>query len=325
MIGFSTLLGIKSPGDFEKIALEVFHYQVKNCSVYRDYVHLLNRQNVKSLEEIPFLPIEFFKTNEIYCGQKSDSDILFLSSGTVNGNSVRSKHIVRDIKLYESSFREIYRQFFGAISDHVILALLPNYQEQGNSSLVYMVDALVRDSANNLSGFLLNEPEEIEIRYKKACASGKKVVILGVSYALLDLAEKNINLSEAIIIETGGMKGRRKELSKQALHLELKKGLKTQIISSEYGLTELLSQAYSLEDGVFSCPPWMKVLLREIHDPLTLIEGNGKGAINVIDLANIHSCSFIATQDLGRKVHDGFVLEGRMEQSDLRGCNLMVD
>ena len=323
MVDFSNLLAIKSDADFERIAMEVFHYQLKNCSVYRDYVHLLNRQNAKSLEEIPFLPIEFFKTNEIYCGQKSDSDILFLSSGT--GNSIRSKHIVRDIKLYESSFRASYLKFFGAISDHVILALLPNYQEQGNSSLVFMVDALVSDSANNLSGFLLNEPEEIEIRYKKACASGKKVVIFGVSYALLDLAEKNINLSEAIIIETGGMKGRRKEISKKSLHLELMKGLNVPFVSSEYGMTELLSQAYSFEDGIFSCPPWMKVLFREVHDPLSLIQGSGKGAINVIDLANIHSCSFIATQDLGRNVPGGFILEGRMEQSDLRGCNLMVD
>ena len=323
MVDFSNLLAIKSDADFERIAMEVFHYQLKNCSVYRDYVHLLNRQNAKSLEEIPFLPIEFFKTNEIYCGQKSDSDILFLSSGT--GNSIRSKHIVRDIKLYESSFRASYLKFFGAISDHVILALLPNYQEQGNSSLVYMVDTLISDSGNILSGFLLNEPEEIEIRYKKACASGKKVVIFGVSYALLDLAEKNINLSEAIIIETGGMKGRRKEISKKSLHLELMKGLNVPFVSSEYGMTELLSQAYSFEDGIFSCPPWMKVLFREVHDPLSLIQGSGKGAINVIDLANIHSCSFIATQDLGRNVPGGFILEGRMEQSDLRGCNLMVD
>ena len=323
MVDFSNLLAIKSDADFERIALEVFHYQLKNCSIYRDYVHLLNRQNAKSLEEIPFLPIEFFKTNEIYCGQKSGNDILFLSSGT--GNSTRSKHIVRDIKLYESNFRAIYHQFFGAISNHVILALLPNYQEQGNSSLVYMVDTLISDSGNILSGFLLYEPEEIEIRYKKACASGKKVVIFGVSYALLDLAEKNINLSEAIIIETGGMKGRRKEISKKSLHLELMKGLNVPFVSSEYGMTELLSQAYSFEDGIFSCPPWMKVLFREVHDPLTLIEGSGKGAINVIDLANIHSCSFIATQDLGRNVPGGFILEGRMEQSDLRGCNLMVD
>ena len=323
MVDFSNLLAIKSDADFERIALEVFHYQLKNCSIYRDYVHLLNRQNAKSLEEIPFLPIEFFKTNEIYCGQKSGNDILFLSSGT--GNSIRSKHIVRDIKLYESSFRASYLKFFGAISDHVILALLPNYQEQGNSSLVYMVDTLIRDSGNNLSGFLLNEPEEIEIRYKKACASGKKVVIFGVSYALLDLAEKNINLSEAVIIETGGMKGRRKEISKKSLHLELMKGLNVPFVSSEYGMTELLSQAYSFKDGIFSYPPWMKVLFREVHDPLTLIKGSGKGAINVIDLANIHSCSFIATQDLGRNVPGGFILEGRMEQSDLRGCNLMVD
>ena len=323
MISIDPFSDISFASDFQNFSLRIFQYQIENCKVYRDYVRLLQRPEPKNLEEIPFLPIEFFKTNEIYCGQKGNSDILFLSSGT--GNSTRSKHIVRDINLYESSFRASYLQFFGAISDHVILALLPNYQEQGNSSLVYMVDTLISDSGNNLSGFLLNEPEEIEIRYKKACASGKKVVIFGVSYALLDLAEKNINLSEAIIIETGGMKGRRKEISKKSLHLELMKGLNVPFVSSEYGMTELLSQAYSFEDGIFSCPPWMKVLFREVHDPLTLIEGSGKGAINVIDLANIHSCSFIATQDLGRNVPGGFVLEGRMEQSDLRGCNLMVD
>ena len=323
MVDFSNLLAIKSDSDFERIALEVFHYQLKNCSVYRDYVHLLNRQNAKSLEEIPFLPIEFFKNNEIYCDQKSDNDILFLSSGT--GNSIRSKHIVRDIKLYESSFRTSYLKFFGAISDHVILALLPNYQEQGNSSLVFMVDALVSDSANNLSGFLLNEPEEIEIRYKKACASGKKVVIFGVSYALLDLAEQGFDLSKAIIIETGGMKGRREELSKTELHERIKNGLGVDYVSSEYGMTELLSQAYSEKNGVFQTPPWMKVIFSDVYDPLTIVSGASSSIINVIDLANVNSCSFIQTQDLGRKVENGFVLDGRLDLSDIRGCNLMVD
>ena len=323
MISLDPFSEISSASDFQNFALRIFQYQIENCKVYRDYVRLLQCPEPKTLAEIPFLPIQFFKTNTIYCGEKTEKDVLFLSSGSET--PARSKHFVRNIEVYKTSFRRTYRQFFGEISEHVILALLPNYLEQGNSSLVYMVDALVRDSGNNLSGFLLNEPEEIEIRYKKACASGKKVVIFGVSYALLDLAEKNINLSEAIIIETGGMKGRRKEISKKSLHLELMKGLNVPFVSSEYGMTELLSQAYSFEDGIFSCPPWMKVLFREVHDPLTLIEGNGKGAINVIDLANIHSCSFIATQDLGRNVPGGFILEGRMEQSDLRGCNLMVD
>jgi hypothetical protein len=314
---------ISSASDFQNFALRIFQYQIENCKVYRDYVRLLQCPEPKTLAEIPFLPIQFFKTNTIYCGEKTEKDVLFLSSGSKTPE--RSKHFVRNIEVYKTSFRKTYRQFFGAISNHVILALLPNYQEQGNSSLVYMVDTLISDSRNNLSGFLLNEPEDIEIRYKKACASGKKVVIFGVSYALLDLAEKKIDLKDALIIETGGMKGRRKEISKKSLHLELMKGLNVPFVSSEYGMTELLSQAYSFEEGIFSCPPWMKVLFREVHDPLTLIEGSGKGAINVIDLANIHSCSFIATQDLGRNVPGGFILEGRMEQSDLRGCNLMVD
>jgi hypothetical protein len=314
---------ISFASNLENFALRIFQYQIKNCKVYGDYVRLLRRPEPKTIAEIPFLPIQFFKTNTIYCGEKTEKDVLFLSSGTETPE--RSKHFVRDIELYKTSFRTSYRQFFGEISEHVILALLPNYLEQGNSSLVYMVETLIRDSKNDLSGFLLNEPLQVAARYKKARAEGKKVVIIGVSYALMDLADKQIDLQGAIVIETGGMKGRRQELSKNELHLALMHGLNVPVIYSEYGMTELLSQAYSFEKGVFSCPPWMKVLFREINDPLTLIGGNGKGAINVIDLANVHSCSFIATQDLGRNVDGGFVLEGRMEQSDLRGCNLMLD
>ena len=314
---------ISSDADFENVALQIYHHQMSNCKVYGDYVRLLHGTNPKTIAEIPFLPIQFFKTNSIYCGEKSGKEILFLSSGTEN--SERSKHFVSDIEVYKTSFRTCYRHFFGAISDHVILALLPNYIEQGSSSLVFMVETLINDSKNELSGFLLNQPEELETRFQKAKFTGKKVIIFGVSYALLDLAEKQIDLNGAIIIETGGMKGRRKELSKNELHLKLMSGLNVPVIYSEYGMTELLSQAYSTQNGIFSCPPWMKVLFREIYDPLTLIDGDGKGALNVIDLANINSCSFIATQDLGRNVPGGFILEGRMEQSDLRGCNLMVD
>lgn len=323
MFSFNVLKDISSPFEFETLALEIYHFQKTHCKVYGDYVRLLNRPAAKSLNEIPFLPIQFFKSSAICCGEKRDSDVLFLSSGTEN--SERSQHYVRDIEIYKASFRTTFRQFFGDIESYVLLALLPNYIEQGSSSLVYMVDTLIKDSKNDLSGFLLNEKEEIEIRYKKAGASGKKVIVFGVSYALLDLAEKQIDLQSAIVVETGGMKGRRAELSKNELHAILMQQLNLPFIYSEYGMTELLSQAYSKENGVFVCPPWMKVIFREIYDPLTLVEGNRKGAINVIDLANSNSCSFIATQDMGRAVEGGFLLEGRIEQADLRGCNLLID
>ena len=322
MKDWNKIFEIETEADFERVALEVFAFQYENCVIYRKYVDLLDRKSPTRIEEIPFLPIEFFKSQEVLSVPKSGKETLFLSSGT--GMIGRSKHLVSNVSIYEASFFNAYQLLFGNPKEQVILALLPNYLEQGNSSLVYMVSALIEASKNELSGFLLKEFEEIKKRYEAAINSGKEVVIFGVSYALLDLAEQKMDFSQAKIIETGGMKGRRKELTKAELHAVLVQGLGVDFVSSEYGMTELLSQAYSLKNGVFVCPPWMKVLFRDVYDPLTLVSSEKSGGINVIDLANINSCSFIQTQDLGRKKSEGFVIEGRIDLSDIRGCNLMV-
>lgn len=319
----SKIFNILTESEFQDLALEIFHFQKSNCSVYGDYVRLIGRENPKSIEEIPFLPIQFFKTHDVLSKTKTGNETLFLSSGT--GLIGRSKHLVSDVSIYEQSFRSAYELQFGDPKNQVILALLPNYIEQGNSSLVYMVNDLINRSENELSGFLLNDFDEISRRYISALKTGKKVVIFGVSYALLDLAEQGFDLSQALIIETGGMKGRREELSKTELHERIKNGLGVEYVSSEYGMTELLSQAYSEKNGVFQTPPWMKVIFSDVYDPLTIVSGASSSIINVIDLANVNSCSFIQTQDLGRKVDNGFVLDGRLDLSDIRGCNLMVD
>lgn len=315
------ILSISSNESFTKIALEVFHYQVQQCEVYRNYVEFLNWKTPTCIKEIPFLPIEFFKSHPIISSEK-ETEIVFKSSGT---GGQRSTHFVADSQIYIDSFSKAYEQFIGNPKNQVILALLPNYTEQGESSLVYMVDYLIQQTKNELSAFLLNSPSEIELRYQNALKSGKEVVIFGVSYALLDLTEQNINLSNARIIETGGMKGRRKELTKEELHDELKRGLNVPFVSSEYGMTELLSQGYSNANGLFETPPWMKILIREVNDPFTYLEDGKTGGINVIDLANLYSCSFIATQDLGKKTNDTFQILGRFDQSDIRGCNLLID
>ena len=322
MKDWNKIFEIETEADFERIALEVFAFQYENCAIYRKYVDLLGKSAVNHYTEIPFLPIEFFKSQEIISQPKTGNETLFLSSGTEMIG--RSKHFVSAISIYEESFLRAYHLLFGKPTEQVILALLPNYIEQGNSSLVYMVKELIAATKNELSSFLLNDYQEVEKRYKQAISYGKEVVIFGVSYALLDLAEQKMNLSKAKIIETGGMKGRRKELLKAELHTELCLGLGVDFVSSEYGMTELLSQAYSLKNGVFVSPPWMKILFRDVYDPLTLISEEKSGGINVIDLANIYSCSFIQTQDLGRKTPDGFILEGRIDLADIRGCNLMV-
>lgn len=319
----SRIFNTQNEAEFQELALESFYFQKSNCSVYGDYVRLIGRENPKSISEIPFLPIQFFKSHEVLSKLKTGNETLFLSSGT--GLIGRSKHLVSDIAIYEQSSRNAYELQFGDPKKQVILALLPNYIEQGNSSLVYMVNDLINRSENELSGFLLNDFNKIKERYNSAVVSGKKVVIFGVSYALLDLAEQGFDLSKALIIETGGMKGRREELSKAELHERIKNGLRVEYVSSEYGMTELLSQAYSEKNGVFQTPPWMKVVFSDVYDPLTIVSGNSTSIINIIDLANINSCSFIQTQDLGRKVEYGFVLEGRLDLSDIRGCNLMVD
>lgn len=313
---------IRSEEEFCRIALDLFHFQYDHVPVYKEFCDQLGRSNPKTLEEIPFLPIEFFKTQKILTSGKKE-ELIFKSSGTTG--SIRSHHYVTDLSLYEESFMHCFEQFFGAVKGKVILALLPNYLEQGNSSLVYMVDYLIRASENERSGFFLYNHEELLRVIEQAKKAGEDVILFGVSYALLDLAEKRINLEGVRIIETGGMKGRRKEMIKEELHRVLCEGLGVETISSEYGMTELLSQAYSFRDGVFSLPPWMKIRIRDTEDPLSWMESGRTGGISVIDLANIYSCSFIHTQDLGKIVEGGFRIMGRFDNSDIRGCNLLVN
>ena len=323
MFSLDIFTEISSPSDFETLALEIYHYQKTHCKVYGHYVRLLNRPEPISLNEIPFLPIEFFKQHAILSDTFNNAAAIFKSSGT--GGDARSSHYVADIELYKKSFSLAYRQAIGPPENQVILALLPNYISQGDSSLVFMVNELISQSNNSLSQFLLGDVATLKTAYLEAISLGKVPVIIGVSYALLDLADHGVDLAEAIVIETGGMKGRRQELSKVELHAVLKEKLNLSSVYSEYGMTELLSQAYSKQEGVFHCPPWMKVLIRDVYDPLQLLEDGKKGGVNIIDLANLHSCSFIASQDMGRVLKAGFVLEGRIEMADLRGCNLLID
>lgn len=317
------IFSIHSDESFEKTALEVFRFQYEHNFIYRTFADSLGKSNPKSLTEIPFLPIGFFKTHSVISCDPENIELTFLSSGTTD--STRSKHLIHSASIYEKSFEASYRKFIGNPEEQVILGLLPNYIEQGNSSLVYMVDKLIQLSQANLSGFMLNELESVKSIYYEAIYSGKKVVIFGVSYALLDLAEKGTDLSQALIIETGGMKGRRAELTKEELHQELINGLNVPFVSSEYGMTELLSQAYSNKEGLFIEPKWMKILIRDTNDPLSYVSAGKSGGINVIDLANIYSCSFIATQDLGKIIDNKFQLLGRFDNADIRGCNLMVE
>lgn len=307
---------------FEQLSLAVFDFQYTHCKVYKDFVDQLKKPKPKALTEIPFLPIQFFKTHQIHSGLHEVQGV-FLSSGT--GSVGRSSHYVERFDLYEKSFFKTYSQQIGNPENQVILALLPNYVEQGNSSLVYMVKSLIEQSKHPLSGFYLHKKETVKQAYLKALSEQKSVIIFGVSYALLDLAEEGVDFSEALIIETGGMKGRRKELSKEELHAILKKGLNVKYIASEYGMTELLSQAYSLSDEYFTFPSWMKVLIRETNDPFNYLSENKTGGINVVDLANLYTCSFISTQDLGQTHKSRLKLMGRFDNSDIRGCNLMVE
>lgn len=315
------IFDIRTPADFEQVALNVFRYQLEHNEIYRAFAENIGRTSAARLEDIPFLPIEFFKSHRVFSG-KGKEEVIFKSSGTTA--STRSIHYVKDTSLYERSFRKTYEQFIGPPSEQVILALLPNYLEQGESSLIYMVNDLIKATGNELSGFILGNDSELKSRYEQALRTGKKVVIFGVSYALIDLAEEEIDLSQALIIETGGMKGRRKEITKEELHDIIIQGTGVSYVSSEYGMTELLSQAYSDKNGIFHCPNFMKVLIRDVNDPFSYVEENKTGGINVIDLVNLNSCSFIATQDLGKLSDDGFSIMGRFDHSDIRGCNLLV-
>lgn len=325
MINSAKIVEIRSEDEFESMALDIFRYQLKNNPIYAEFCQYLERSssNVKKIQEIPFLPIAFFKTKKVV-STTSDPQAIFSSSGTTG--QVTSSHYVTDIRLYEQSYTKGFEHFYGDISQYCILAVLPSYLERSGSSLIYMVNDLIIKSHHPESGFYLNEIDRLVDTLTLLDAKGKKVLLIGVSFALLDIVEKHqLRLQNSIIMETGGMKGRRKELIRAELHDLLKKGFGVEVIHSEYGMTELLSQAYSKGNGIFETPPWMKFMIRDTEDPLSFMPYGKTGGINVIDLANINSCSFIATQDLGKMNEDGsFEILGRFDHSDIRGCNLMV-
>ncbi len=319
------IFSIQNDKEFIKTALKTFRFQYENNPIYRKFCDFLSTDvtQVKTLEQIPFLPIEFFKSEKIL-STKNPVEITFTSSGTTG--TLTSSHLVTDLSIYEQSFRKGFSEFYGNIENYVVLALLPSYLEREGSSLVYMVEDLIRRSHNAESGFYLHNYDELIKTLIRLDSSGQNIILIGVTYALLDLVEQQqFRLKNTIIMETGGMKGKRKEMIREELHTILQNGFGTHTIHSEYGMTELLSQAYSLGNGLFSCPPWMQILVRDSEDALTILENGKTGGINVIDLANINSCSFIATQDLGRKYDTGnFEVLGRFDNSDIRGCNLMV-
>lgn len=319
------IFSISSPSEFNALALETFRFQYSNNSVYRQFCDLLGKdpEKIDTAEKIPFLPIEFFKTHSVLSSTKP-SEITFTSSGTTGQQT--SKHLVSDLSVYEESFREGFRKFYGNIEDYAVLALLPSYLEREGSSLIYMVDDLIKRSNNPHSGFYLHDLNALKEKLNLLERQGQKTLLIGVSFALLDLAESfNFKLKNTIIMETGGMKGRRKEMIRAELHAVLKKAFGVETIHSEYGMTELLSQAYSAGNGVFECPPWMKILIRDPEDAMSLLPSGKSGGINVIDLANINSCSFIATQDLGKDLGAGkTTILGRFDNSDIRGCNLLI-
>ena len=310
---------------FNETALELFHFQYKNNKIYKqfiDYNHI-DPYQVKTIEKIPFLPVELFKNHAIVCGDKIPSDY-FESSGTTGMQ--RSRHFVSSLAVYQDSFLKGFHHFYGNIKDYCLLALLPNYQEQKHSSLIFMISHLIQKTAHPDSGFYLDDFKKLTDKLLELKNLNQKTILFGVSYALLDLAEKYpVVIPDCIIFETGGMKGRRKEMLKEELHFILQNAFGVASIHGEYGMTELLSQAYSKGNGIFETPPWMKVLIRDTNDPRAMLEVNKTGGINVIDFANLNSCSFIATQDLGKLHVDGsFEVLGRFDHSDIRGCNLMI-
>jgi phenylacetate-coenzyme A ligase PaaK-like adenylate-forming protein len=317
------VLNVTNEG-FEKLALELFHFQYKENPVYRAFVNALGLKpdNIKSIEQIPFLPISFFKNKEI---KSTDfiANMIFESSGTTG--STHSKHSIKNIEWYTDVFKTIFEMFYGPIQDWCIIGLLPSYLERNNSSLVFMVNSLIEKSNHPKSGFYLNEYEQLFKMLNEVETKQQKTLLIGVTFALLDFAEKySITLNNTVLMETGGMKGRRQEMIRDNVHSILKKAFGVAVIHSEYGMTELLSQAYSYGNGIYKSPPWMKVLIRDDEDPF-LIMKSGNGVINVIDLANIYSCCFIATDDIGKLNEDGsFEVLGRLDETDLRGCSLLT-
>jgi len=313
---------------FSQLALDIFHFQYEANSVYNSYVNALGKtpSDVDEIEKIPFLPISFFKTDEIKTG-KFNAEVIFKSSGTTQ--TINSQHHVKDASIYTKSFTTAFKKIYGEPQEWSVLGLLPSYLEKGNSSLVYMVDDLIKQSRHPQSGFYLYDLDKLKETLLSLEKSNQKSLLIGVTYALLDFAEKfPVTLKNTIIMETGGMKGRREELTRMEVHDQLKKAFGKTEIHSEYGMTELLSQAYAKKEGRFECPPWMKVLIRDDEDPLTVqhsASGVVSGAINIIDLANVYSCSFISTDDVGKLYPDkSFEVLGRMDGSDLRGCSLLT-
>lgn len=325
MILSQDLFTISSKKQFEKIALKTFRFQYDHNVVYQEFCDLLkiDKAAVKTLHQIPFLPIQFFKSHRIVSNQNVVQQT-FSSSGTTG--VITSQHFVTDVAKYEQSYRQAFNQFYGNIENFVILAVLPSYLEREGSSLIYMVSDLIKLSNNAESGFYLNNYDQLIEKLILLDNAGKNVLLIGVTYALLDLIEiQKFRLKNTIVMETGGMKGKRKELIREELHQLLCAGFGVTSIHSEYGMTELLSQAYSLGSGIFECPSWMHVLIRDTEDAFTYVANDKTGGINVIDLANVNSCSFIATQDLGKKYdNESFEVLGRFDNSDIRGCNLMV-
>jgi len=320
-----TIFGINDSLSFENVSIAVFKYQYQNCPAYKQFCDALNLTPAKitKLEDIPFMPADFFRKHEISCISKPP-ELCFYSSSTTG--TTPSRHYVADLSIYDESINRCFEMFFGSPSKYCFLALLPGYLERKNSSLVYMVKKLMELSGHKKSGFFLHDFKKLRDTLEELSDSGNKFMLIGVSHALLGFAEKySLNLKDAIILETGGMKGQRKEIIRRELHERLKEAFGVKEITSEYGMTELLSQAYALKSGKFKTPNWMKVFFRELNDPLNNVMPGRNGSINIVDLANVHSCSFIATQDLGKQNPDStFEVLGRMDNSEIRGCNLMV-
>ncbi|WP_461453254.1 LuxE/PaaK family acyltransferase [Mucilaginibacter sp.] len=319
------VFGIKSREQFTDVTLHIFRHQAQNCTVYREFIQGLrvDVDSIKTIEQIPFLPIEFFKSHKVV-SNTNEVEITFTSSGTTG--LITSRHPVTDVSWYVDSFQTAFELFYGDIKDYTVLALLPAYLEREGSSLIYMAEDLIKQSNNPDSDFYLYNHEELYHQLNKQQEANKPTLLLGVTFALLDFVEGyQIDFPELIVMETGGMKGRRKEMIREELHDILTKGFGVDAIHSEYGMTELLSQAYSKGNGIFNCPPWMRIITRDTNDPVTLMQGDRAGGINIIDLANINSCSFLATQDLGKVyADDSFEVLGRFDNADIRGCNLLI-
>ena len=320
------IFNIHNGDEFDNLALAIFRYQAQYNLPYKQFLEILNVNpvNIISVGDIPFLPVEFFKNREIITFQKTGSETIFESSGTTGETS--SKHYVRDASHYEKIAESIFNRFYGPLHDFVFLALLPSYIERGNSSLVYMVNFFIEQSMAPGAGFFLDNLSELVKNIKQLKKENKKIVLIGVTFALLDMAENfSTDLSDVILMETGGMKGRRKEMIREEVHDILKQNFNLGNVHSEYGMTELLSQAYAKADGIFECPPWMKIKIRDMNDPFCYVEHGKTGGINIIDLGNVDSCAFIETKDIGQYIRPHqFKVLGRFDNADIRGCNLMV-